>query len=1025
MDPRYDVSTFDNIFERRKTEWNDSEILNHVTNLFKKLELNENWKLEKVKWKDDFKFTKRKEELKKDIYKIISVFFKTPDGNSHNLDFKFPVLINDQFFYIGGFLKIPIFQLYDFPIIYRKTKNKTKIKFRNNILSISLLKDKDGFLKVSIFNRSMKFHELIAYVYDRDELNQFLNNYPNISDLMEKNELLNLTLLKCNEIWQTLNKTERIKKLGEMFSTTKRDHEKKGKGIIFSLKAAFEIDYFNRQFCKTESIIFELLNAIIEGPRSDSDLKNKRIRLAEFIFTPLIRQVYDMVISAFNSKNMKFNISPSLIVDKCNASTPKDKFNVSHIVHYNFALNPIAEIAFMAQTSLTGPGGFKKENVPTYLRTIDESQKGFICPADTPDRDGCGVVLNMTPTIKLNKDGTFADPSLETIVSYPITLVPFLHNDDQTRLQMASSQLKQSILLKDSQKPIIRSGTEECYLDKTTFLFKAKKDGKVIFKDSDYLIVSYLDQNNNYKDGEVFKLNYRNMYLNTVDLIKTNKNEGDLFKKDDVLCQSSFIKDNTLSYGQNLLTVIMIGNGFNYEDGIILSESAAKKFTSLHYIDLDYLIEKKHVLFSLKNDCYQPFVEIGQDLKKGEIYAKLKILNTEENLEDIQIEEIALKCPRDCKVNSIQIFPNSWNQELQEHSDRIKELILKQNQKYDLLNEKLKLVYSEDEIEKFMILNDLSKWNCKDKIGKYYEKGKRINGALIKIQGIYEDPIILGDKIANRHGNKGVVSKILPDDQMPLLGDGRRAEIVINPLGVISRMNVGQLYEITLTETLYQLKNKMKDITSDEERRKYLEGYLSIVDKTTERWIKNDILNKYDKNLNEKGLECALEELYIIQPAFKGINPLDLKELMDYTNTKEVQKVFDPLTNTYLENEVTVGYIYFQKLIHRACEKMSARSIGPYSNKTLQPLGGKSNQGGHRLGEMEVWGLLGHGANNQLTDFLTTQSDSIGLKNELLADIIKNPELLSATEDFDKKPQSLRLLDANLKIFGIEISDDE
>ncbi len=1018
MDPRY-ILQDSNIFTRRKEEWNDKKIEEYVTKLFSFIEMNEGWKLEKVEWKDDFKFIKRKEELKKDIYKILTVKFKTPKGN-HSLDFRFPTLIHDQFFYIGGFLKISIFQMYDFPIIYRRSQNKIRIKFRNNILSVNLIKDKNDLFKISLFNRNMKFHELIAYVYEKDEIKNFLAKYPNIDTILEENTLLRVTLEQCRKIWNETTRIERIKKLGQIFSTTRRDFEKKGNSIIFSLKVAFEIDFFSKKYCKTDSLIFELLNAIIEGPRSDTNLKNKRIRFSEYILTPLIRQVYDIIMSAYNTKNVKFHVPSSLIIDKCNTSLPKDKFNISHIVHYNFALNPIAELASIIQCSLAGPGGFKKENVPVYLRTIDESQKGYICPADTPDRDGCGVILNFTPTVNLNRDGTFGKPNKETIVSYPISLIPFLGNDDQTRLQMASSQLKQSILLKNPEKPLIRSGTESFYLDKTTFLFKAKNDGKVIHRDKDYLIVLY-----NNKDGEVFKLGYRNMNLNIADYIICDKEEGDFFKKNDTLCHSAFIKDNTLSYGLNLLTAIMVDKGFNYEDGIVLSESAAKKFTSLHYLNLDYLIEKKHVLFSLSNDFYQPFIQEGQVLKKGETYARLKILNTEENLEDIQIEENTLTCPKDCVINEIEVYPNFWNQEIQEYSNKMNELILKQSQKFNNLNEKLKDIINENEIEKFLILNDLSKWNCQDKKGKYFEKGKKINGVQIKIKGIYEDPIILGDKIANRHGNKGVIAKILPDDQMPILEDGRRAEIILNPLSVISRMNIGQLFEITLTETLYQLKQKLKEINDYQSCRDYLIKYLQILDKTDEKWITSTILNEFDSNVKDKDLEYAIDELYLIQPIFKCIKVDDLKRLIEFTNTKYKQKLFDPVTNSYFDNPITVGYIYFVKLIHRAAEKMSARSIGPYSNKTLQPLGGKSNQGGHRFGEMEVWGLLGHGAKNQLKDFLTTQSDSVGLKSKLLADIIRNPDLLNTSEEIDEKPQSLKLLNSYLKVLGIEISYDE
>ena len=260
---------------------------------------------------------------------------------------------------------------------------------------------------------------------------------------------------------------------------------------------------------------------------------------------------------------------------------------------------------------------------------------------------------------------------------------------------------------------------------------------------------------------------------------------------------------------------------------------------------------------------------------------------------------------------------------------------------------------------------------------------------------------------------------------MPTLPDGRRFDILINPLGIISRMNVGQLYELHLNEALYQLKGLLLDKPDKQDKLDILRGFLDIVNSGSEdNWAKEKILKEYNEGLERDVRDnthgTAEDELYLIQPPFQSVGPEELFDAMRYTGAQLKYEVFDPSSKVAIRNLIAVGYIHFSKLIHRSSDKMSARSIGPYSKKTLQPLGGKSRLGGHRLGEMETWSLIAHGAEDLLTDFLTLQSDSAGLKNKFLAEVLQNPELASSNTS-DNKPQSLRLFEAYLKILGLKI----
>ena len=993
MDPRYQNSE---IFLRRSQEWNNENIRLHVEKLFKNVEMIEPWKFIDCVW---VKLkTRSGEELKRHILNQLKIHVKgpKPDYVSRNnqeedifYDLQFPELIEDQFFYIGGYLKIPIFQLYDFPVIFRKGI----IRLRTNTISLSLNLAKMDGNNLSIFNRQVPIELVLSCFYEPAQFEEFMGRHNSY-------ECLPLTSIynKCIDKWATSDQQSRLLELGNYLSTESYNKMKKAEGLVFSLKAANEIDYFSRDFMKEESLLFEVLNALYDGPKSDTDLGRKRIRFLEYILVPLIKKIYDMVITLnMSKKNQKFQISQSLIADNC---------NVSDIVHFNFPINPISEIASMAQVTLTGPGGFRKDNVPAHLRNIDETQKGRICPADTPDRDGCGVVLNMIPTVSVGTSGNFLDKSEEIYNSYSISLVPFLEHDDPTRLQMASSQMKQTILIKNAERPTIKSGVEDNYLDVSTFLYRAKDNGVIVHIEPQFMIVMYDD-----KTTDIFKTGFRNMYLNTIDILDPLKKEDERFNRGDLLCQSRFLKDGELAIGRNLLTGIAIWKGYNYEDALVVSESVSKHcFTSFHSADLTFTIESGQVLLSLLDDDYIPLPSIGQSVKKNEVIAKIKTLNGEEGFESINIEPYEVKAPIDCTITEIEIYPNNWNKQVDEFSKFIDNMISEQSDRYVILYNKLRRFMDREKVEKLITVWGLAKLDANTKLGKYRYKSKKFGGIIIKVHAVYEEKIGIGDKIANRHGNKGTISKILPDNLMPSLPDGRRIDILLNPLSIISRMNPGQVYELHLTEALYHLKTRLSEIVGEEQQREYLKGFLDIIDKSEDKWITQKIMDDY------KGPDS----LYLIQPPYKSIHFRDLDKAVNYTNSSYVYKIKDPSNNLEIENPIAAGYMHWLKLVHRSSDKMSARSIGPYSKKTLQPLGGKSKQGGHKLGEMEVWALSGHGAHDLLKDFLTVHSDSPELKNRLLAETLNNPELVMS-DNSDSKPQSLRLLEVSLKILGLEL----
>jgi DNA-directed RNA polymerase beta subunit len=1009
MDPRYGYAP---IFDRRGFEWQIDKIKGQLDELFKKIENIEGWKFISSSMIHSSKISK--EELRKSFFQIYRVKIKGPDEKEYDYDIHIPELINNQYFYIGGYMKIPMFQLYDYPVIYRNHM----LKLRTNTISLFLDDKEPNYIE--LFGKSVSLALLLTLCHKKDELMNFIDAL-----LEEKtSEYLKNLKLACETLYSRDEKS-RLEELGKTYSSTS-DYVRKANNIIFSIKVAYDVDFYNQLFFDTDSITFEVLNALHNGYRSDVDIKHKRIRFSEYVLSPLIKKVYDMLITLKVSNKNKFQIPTSIIMDFCNRN--------GDVLRSNFAINPVGEIANMMQLTLTGPGGFKKENVPLKLRNIDDSQFGIICPADTPDRAGCGVTQNLVPTVGVDERGNLSKTSDEIVTSYPISLTPFLEHNDQVRLQMASNQAKQAILLKNSQKSWIRSGLEDQFLDKGSFLFRAKSDGYVLHIDDKIMLVVYTEDNDQNKDkvigSEYFKIGYSNIYQNLVDLITVDQKfmyEGSRFNKGEILCQSHFIKNGELSLGQNLMTGIAIWKGFNYEDGIVLSKSVAeKKFTSIHSVDLSFNLETSQVLLSLSNDKYLPLPKLGQVVKKGESYARIKTLDLEEGFESINMEPMELTAPIDCKIISIEIYPNSWNKQVKEFNAYIDSLIKYQGSKYSTISSKLESIMNKDEADKFMINNDISKMDCEDRRGKYSLKGSKFKGIQFKIHAVYEECIGIGDKIANRHGNKGVIALIEDDEKMPILPDGRRLEVIFNPLGIISRINPGQLFELHLNECLYQVKKKITELFHcPDEALTYYEGFLNIIDKTPDKWVTKKLIDEFKYHYPLASTpNYLLRHIYIIQPPFYSIGPDELDKAMEYTGASYKYPIYDPERNRIIENPISCGYMYVLKLVHRSSDKMSARSIGPYSKKTLQPLGGKSRQGGHRVGEMEVWALMAHGVNKHfLKDLLTVQADSPGLKNELLAKVLNNP-VLADCDQTDKSPQSLRLLGSYLKQLGLEMENE-
>ena len=678
----------------------------------------------------------------------------------------------------------------------------------------------------------------------------------------------------------------------------------------------------------------------------------------------------------------------------------KEFFTSSQLCQFMDNENPLAELEHKRRLSATGPGGLTRERAGFEVRDVQPSHYGRICPIQTPEGPNIGLVSHLagyatvnpygfieTPYYKvknrkitdeiqylnafeeerhsiahggvpIDEKGTiipsrvearikgepgeierdkidYTDVSAEQYLSIGASLIPFLQNDDANRALMGSNMQRQAVPLVRPEVPFVSTGSEEWVAKDSGQAIVAKEDCTVLEADANHIKIKT-------KSGEIINYELR-IFLRTNQYTCFHQRpiveKGQKMKKGEVLADGGGISHGRLALGQNVLVAFVPWRGLNYEDAIVLSERLVENdyYTSIHVenfscdiretklgpemttSDIPNVSEEK-----LKDLDEEGIVRIGaevgpNDILVGKISPKGEAgLTAEEKL----LRAIFGEKARDVKDSSL----------IMEHGKRGRVIGVK--------------VFSRDE-------------------GYKLEPGiiKRIEVEVAEIRKIQA-----GDKLAGRHGNKGVISKVVPVEEMPYLEDGTPVDIILNPLSVASRMNLGQILETHL------------------------------------------------------GLAAQKLNYIAVTPSMSGAHEGDIKEELKKAGFSEDGKValYDGQTGLPFPERITVGYIYMMKLIHMVTDKIHMRSIGPYSLITQQPLGGKAQFGGQRFGEMEVWALEGYGAAHILQEMLTIKSDDVmgraaTYESVLKGEPIRNPNI----------PASFNLLVAELKSLGLSVEIKE
>ncbi|MFA6428493.1 MAG: DNA-directed RNA polymerase subunit beta [Candidatus Buchananbacteria bacterium] len=689
----------------------------------------------------------------------------------------------------------------------------------------------------------------------------------------------------------------------------------------------------------------------------------------------------------------------------------KEFFMSSQLSQFMDQINPLAELEHKRRLSAMGPGGLSRERAGFEVRDVHTSHYGRICPIATPEGPNIGLVghlasyarvndfgfletpfrkiekdkngkprvtnqidwldafaedkttttpattpideqgyfmeekaevrMNMKPTVAYVENIDYMDVSSKQIISIATALIPFLEHDDAIRALMGSNMQRQAVSVIKPEAPLIGTGVEYRAACDSGHVLLAKNDGKVITVQGDKVEILT-------KDNKIDKYSF-NKFLKSNSSTAINQRpivaKGQSIKKGEVVADGPATDHGYLALGQNILVAFMPYEGYNYEDAIVLSERLVQddRYSSIHIEN--YTIDVRDTKLGLevitsdipnvseeklKDLDEEGVVRVGATVSSGDILVG-KITpkgETELSAEEKLLRAIFGEKARDVRDSSLYL----------EHGSRGKVIDVK--------------VFSREN---------------SDKLSAGVIKSIQVTVAsLRKVQ--------VGDKMAGRHGNKGVISKIVPVEDLPYMADGTPVDIVLSPLGIISRMNLGQV----------------------------LETHLGLAAKTLGYRAATPPLN-------------GIPEEMINQELVKAGYSAEGKMIL-----------YDGRNGQPFAQPITVGYIYMLKLNHLVEDKIHQRSIGPYSLITQQPLGGKAQMGGQRFGEMEVWALEGYGAAHTLQEILTIKSDDVPGRSKAYEAIIKGEKIqkLNVPESFNVLVRELKGLGLNVELLGEKVIEE-
>ena len=708
------------------------------------------------------------------------------------------------------------------------------------------------------------------------------------------------------------------------------------------------------------------------------------------------------------------SLTPAQLVNpKPLVAAIKEFFGSSQLSQFMDQTNPLAELTHKRRISALGPGGLTRERAGFAVRDIHPSHYGRLCPIETPEGPNAGLINSLATHARVNEYGFIETPFWEVekgrvmkegnpvylsadledecrvapgdvatdksgniladlipvryrqdfekvpphqvdyvqlspvqVISVATSLIPFLEHDDANRALMGSNMQRQAVPLLRPERPLVGTGLESQVARDSGMVPITKVNGIVSYVDANEIVVKDVDGNEHVHYLQKYQRSNQDTCLNQRPIVKN----GDQVISGQVLADGSACEGGEIALGQNVLIAYMPWEGYNYEDAILVSERMVTDdlYTSVH-------------------------------IEKYEIEARQTKLGPEEITREIpNISEESLNNLDEMGIIRTGAFVES--------GDILVGKVTPKGESDQPPEEKLlRAIFGEkarDVRDNSLRVPKTEKGRVLDVRIYTREQGDELPPGANMVVRVYvaqRRKIQVGDKMAGRHGNKGIISRILPREDMPYLPDGTPVDIVLNPLGVPSRMNVGQVFELLMGWAASNLNCRVKVVPFDE---------------------------MYGAEKSHQTVQAFLEEASNQDGKDWVYNPKDPGKLL----------LKDGRTGEPFDQPVAVGYSHFLKLVHLVDDKIHARSTGPYSLVTQQPLGGKAQQGGQRLGEMEVWALEAYGAAYTLQELLTVKSDDMQGRNEALNAIVKGKPIPRPGT-----PESFKVLMRELQSLGLDI----
>ena len=674
----------------------------------------------------------------------------------------------------------------------------------------------------------------------------------------------------------------------------------------------------------------------------------------------------------------------------------KEFFGSSQLSQFMDQTNPIAELTNKRRLSALGPGGLSRDRAGMEVRDVNASHYGRICPIESPEGQNIGLITSLASYAKIDDYGfimtpyrkvkdkkltdeveyltadqeadamisiatvsvdennmmtdevvparfrgenllvkpeqvDYVDVSPQQVVAVTTSCIPFLEHDDATRALMGANMQRQSVPLLKAEAPLVGTGVEYVAARDSGVEVLSKADGVVEYVDARKIVVKNKTGKDEYHLSN-FELSNAGTCQHQRPIVKV----GDKVKKGSVLADGPSTDQGELALGKNVVVAFMTFNGYNYEDAVILNERLVKNdvYTGIHLEDFEMQCRETKLG---PEEITRDIPNVSEEARKNLDENGIVIVGTEVKEGDILVGKVTPKGMAEL-TSEEKLLHAIFGEKTREVRDT-----------------SLRVPHGGDGI-----VHDVKVFSRKD--------NDELPAGVSKVIRVYiaqKRKIQVGDKMSGRHGNKGVISLVLPEEDMPYLPDGRTVDIMLNPQGVPSRMNIGQVLEMHL------------------------------------------------------GMAAKELGVHVATPVFDGAKTDDIAAMMKEAGMAEDGKytLYDGRTGEPFDNRITVGVMYMIKLHHMVDDKLHARSTGPYSMVTQQPLGGKAQFGGQRFGEMEVWALEAYGAANTLQEVITYKSDDIVGRVKVYEALIKGQEVNQAGV-----PESFRVLMKEFQALGLDIS---